>query len=180
MLSLNIPAQVMCKNRKEINRHSAPKLCSSPPLQNVLECCYYRNRWPARVVFTTSTEGCHVLARWTAVCSYGTLVFLTASTLWGPPRPFGGTAASRLNCTGCSIAHICCCRTTQVKMSQTDSHPARRPSRVQQTFVRVLWALALEKKSRPTAPKILLQIWRFDLHIFGTNNLQTKRSITWQ
>lgn len=91
-----------------------------------------------------------------------------------------GTAASRLNCTGCSIAHICRCRTTQVKMSQTDSYPARRPSRVQQTFVRVLRALALEKKSRLTAPKILLQIWRFDLHIFATNNLQTKRSITWQ
>lgn len=30
-LSLNIPAKVMCKNRKEINGHSAPKLCSITP-----------------------------------------------------------------------------------------------------------------------------------------------------
>lgn len=86
--------------------------------------------------------------------------FLTVSTLLGSPRPFGGTAASRLNCTGCSIAHICRCRSAQVKMSQTDSHPARQPSRAQRTFVRVLRALALEKRRRPTAPKILLQIWR--------------------
>lgn len=105
-------------------------------------------------------------------------VFFFSPTLRGSLRPIGGTAASRLNCTDCSIAHICCCcwETTQVKMTQTDTEVHAKLRQGRRTFVRMLGEFVLEPRRQADREEILdrFQLWHAEAGSYSQSSTTRK------